>query len=213
MTMPGTVAAPLPSTLAAPGAAALSLVLIRHAATEWTETGRYQGRRDIPLSKAGMADASALAASLRDAPIDLIISSPLARALQTAQPLATATGAPLCLDHRLIELCFGEWEGLTQDEVRGRWPDALWQWKHAPSNARPAGGESLPEALVRLQGLLWDLTRLGSGARFVALVTHKMMVRLALLAAAGTGLERIRHLDVPPASAHTLALRNGRLAL
>lgn len=192
---------------------ALDLLLIRHAATAWTETGRYQGRRDPPLSPAGRQEAARLAEELGHLPIGIVVSSPLARALETAQPLAAAGGATLRADPRLVELSYGRWEGLTQSEVKARWPDALRAWKRTPASARPTEGETLAAAAARLADLLADLPRCAAPGRIVVLVTHDLLIRLALLAARGEGVEGLRSLVIPPASAHSVRLREGRLGL
>ncbi len=192
-------------------AAALDLLLIRHAATAWSEAGRYQGRSDPPLSAAGQAAAALLARRLAARPIGLVLSSPLARALETACPLAALTGAPLRIDARLVELEYGDWEGLTQSEIKARWPDDLRAWKRSAAHARPTGGESLAAAAARLSGLLAELPRRAAPARSVAIVTHSVLIRLALLAARGEGPAALRSLTVDPASVHRLCLCGGRL--
>ncbi len=192
-------------------APALDLLLIRHAATAWSEAGRYQGRSDPPLSSAGQAAAALLARRLAGQSIGLVLSSPLARALETARPLATVAGAPLHTDARLAELEYGHWEGLTQAEIKARWPADLRAWKRAPASARPTGGETLAAAAARLADLLADLPRRAAPGRSVAIVTHTVLIRLALLAARGKGPEALRSLTVDPASAHRLRLYDGRL--
>lgn len=192
---------------------AIALLLVRHAATAWNNQKRYQGRQDIPLPADGVADAERLARGLAGVPIGLVLASPLARAMATALPLATATGATLESDARLVELSYGLWEGLTQVEIKARWPDELRCWKRAPETARPPGGESLAEVLARLGDLLGDLPRRAAGRGVVALVTHDIIIRLALLAARGVGPAGLRGITVAPASAHPLLLSGGHLAI
>ena len=196
-----------PALLPAP----LRLLLVRHAATDWTAEGRYQGRLDPPLSAAGCREAAKLADVLAVRPIRLVISSPLGRALATARPIAAATRARLCVDERLVEIAYGAWEGLTQAEVKARFPDELRSWKRTPATARPPAGESLAEARTRLEAVLADLPAQADGGE-IALVTHDLLIRLALLLANGEGLERVRSIAVAPASAHPLLLRGARLA-
>ncbi len=189
----------------------LSLLFVRHAATAWTAAARYQGRRDPPLSAEGQREAAGLAERLRDMPITLVLSSPLVRARDTAAAIAAATGARLTVDARLIELAYGEWEGLTQGEVKAAWPEELRGWKRSPHTARPPGGEWLAEVQTRLDDLLADLQRRTAAGCVMALVSHDIVIRLALLAGAGAGHEGLRGLSVPPASAYPARLRAGRL--
>ncbi len=194
-----------------PAAPNLDLLLIRHASTAWTLAGRYQGRKDPRLSPAGHAEAARLAGQLGRLPIGVILSSPQARALETARLLAETTGAPLRIDPRLVELDHGQWEGLTQAEVKARWPGDLRAWKRTPASACPTGGEMLAVAAARLTAVLADLARQPLDGPIAAIVTHEVLIRLALLAARGQGPEEFRSLSVKPASAHPLHLRDGRL--
>jgi broad specificity phosphatase PhoE len=189
------------------------LLFVRHGATGWTCAGRYQGRQDPVLSPEGRRDATSLAERLRGVEIGLVVSSPLARARETASLIAEATGAPLMLDERLVELAYGEWEGLTQTDVKARWPDLLRSWKRKGANTRPPGGESLDEMSTRLQEFLTSLRSLAPRSGAVALVTHDLVIRMALLAARGEGASSLRRLIVPTASAHPARLANGRLTL
>ncbi|MDE3175388.1 MAG: histidine phosphatase family protein [Pseudomonadota bacterium] len=180
------------------------LFLIRHGATPWTAAGRYQGRHDTPLSALGRADAERIATRLRDADIGLVVASPLARARDTAAPLAAAAGAPLRFDERLIELDYGKWEGLTQSQVKALWPTALRDWKRGVASARPPGGEALHELQARVEDFLRALKPPARGA--VAIVAHAWVVRVALLSLSGENVARVREIAVPPASVHCARL-------
>ena len=182
----------------------LQLFLIRHGATEWTAAGRYQGRHDTPLSAVGRAEAERIAARLRDADIGLVVASPLARARDTAAPLAAATGAPLRFDERLIELDDGQWEGLTQPQVTAEGPKALCDWKQDMASARPPGGETLDELQARVEDFLRGLMPPARGA--VAIVAHAWVLRLAILTLRGEDRARVREILVHPASVHSARL-------
>lgn len=199
----------LPSTTdAAPGR---TLLLARHGRTDWTGSGRYQGRTDTPLSAEGLADAEALAATLADAGVTLVMTSTLRRAASTAQRVALRLGLPAPIpDARLVEIGFGAWEGRTQAEIRAETPAALRRWKRSPGTMRFPGGETLEEAASRLRALLADLAALpGSGP--ILLVTHAGMIRLAILEARMLPAQRFRDIDVPPGSAHPLVLAGAGL--
>lgn len=187
----------------------IDLLFIRHAATAWTTLGRYQGRRDPALSDEGRIEAAELAQRVAHEPIDIILTSPLTRAVETARAVSAINGARLLTDDRLIELSYGRWEGLTQPEIKARWPDDLRRWKRFPHAATPTGGEALPEAMARLHSLLQELPGCVAGCRVAALMTHDILIRLALLAASGKGLEGIRDISVQPASVHRLRLTDG----
>ena len=196
------------------------LLLVRHGHTAWNQAGRYQGQSDPPLAPEGEAEATALAGTLRGAGIGCILASPLRRAAATAAILARALGLPPPVtEPRLIELGYGAWEGLTQAEVKARWPDVLRRWKRTPETVRFPDGEDLATVCARLDALLaarpWEEHRMAdaAGGGTVLLVTHAGPIRLLRLAAEARPLAEFRRIETPPASLHALQLEGGRLRL
>ena len=144
------------------------LALIRHGTTAWNTAGRMQGRRDVPLSQAGR---SALA-GLRPPPeVDgfVWLSSPLVRAVETAELLS---GESPELDPRLVELDWGEWEGLTLEELRAAHPEMAANEERG-LDFQPPGGESPRQVQDRIRPLLTELA--GRPPRVA--VTHKGVMR------------------------------------
>lgn len=89
----------------------MRLYIIRHGETEWNKVKRLQGQTDIPLAEEGIRLARETGRGMKNLPIDLVISSPLKRAVQTAQLLTEGRDVPLLTDERIIEISFGDWEG------------------------------------------------------------------------------------------------------
>ena len=110
-----------------------TLLLVRHGETDWNRLGRWQGHSDTPLNARGREQARELAPQLDG--VDVVYSSDLARARETAEILAEELGADVRLDARLRERGFGAWEGLTAAEIVGH-DDLQWQ-DHVP----PAAGD------------------------------------------------------------------------
>src|SRR5204863_7927182 len=112
-----------------------TLLLVRHGETDWNREGRWQGHSDTPLNEAGRAQARDLAAQLPD--VDVVYSSDLARARETAEILAEALGLEVRLDPRLRERGFGAWEGKTSAEIEAAFGDehARWMGGEAPGAA------------------------------------------------------------------------------
>jgi len=122
-------------------------VLWRHGQTVWNAEHRFQGQSDIPLDETGQAQAERAARLLAALRPDLIVSSDLSRAAQTAAPLGRLTGLEVTLDKDLRERHGGCWEGLTDTEIRTRYPV-----EHA--NWTPPDGEPSPVVAERVAGAL-----------------------------------------------------------
>jgi probable phosphoglycerate mutase len=121
------------------------LVVARHGATANNVEQRYTGQADAPLSPLGWRQAEALAGALAGERFDLIVSSDLARARQTAQAIARRVGAQLRLDADLREVAMGAWEGLTFAEVAARYPEEVAAWQASPEAGAPLGGETIAQ--------------------------------------------------------------------
>ena len=122
-------------------------MLWRHGQTVWNAERRFQGQSDIPLDETGQAQAERAARLLAALRPDLIVSSDLARAAATAAALARLTGLEVTLDKDLRERHGGCWEGLTDTEIRTRYPV-----EHA--NWTPPDGEPSSVVAERVAGAL-----------------------------------------------------------
>jgi probable phosphoglycerate mutase len=130
----------------------MRILLARHGETPWNAEGRYQGQRDIPLSKTGESQAKRLGKRLRDIEITRAVSSPLARARRTAElALGEERADALLLDEGLSEIGHGDWEGLLASEIHERDPARLKLWREEPERVMMPGegGESLRMVLDR----------------------------------------------------------------
>ena len=174
-----------------------STLLLRHGETPLSTERRFAGRGDIPLTEAGLAQADAAAARLAArGNIDVIVTSPLLRARQTAEAVARATGAPLEVSDDLAETDFGKWEGMTFAEIQERWPDELTAWL-ASVDVAPPGGESFAAVTRRVVAAL-DRLLAAHALKTLVLVSHvtpiKTLACRAMLAPPAA-MYRI-HLDV-----------------
>ncbi len=187
-----------------------SVLFVRHGQTAWTRERRYQGHRDIPLSSEGIGEATGLAGRLSDLGIGAVISSPLSRAFQTAQIIADELGLGQPeVDPRLMEVAYGDWEGLTQQEIAERWPGQLQDWKNAPDSFGFPGGENLEAVGRRLYDFLGEqYARFDEDPTPIVAVTHAGPIRLAVLDARAAPIECFRHIRVEPASVHRFLLHS-----
>jgi len=148
-------------------------VLWRHGQTVWNVENRFQGHTDIPLDETGQAQAERAARLLAALRPYAIVSSDLRRAVGTAAPLARLTGLPVTLDKELRERAGGVWEGLTDVEIRTRYPAEHATWSPPDGEPSAAVAERVAAALGRRAGTLPD------GALAVA-VSHGAALRLGM---------------------------------
>jgi len=135
-----------------------TLLLTRHGETEWNATHRWQGFTGPPLNELGRQQAEDLAQTLARIDIDAIYSSDTIRAAETAEIVAARLGLEVRQDARLREINFGEWEGLTREEINERYTGAFSQWD-ACKLAAPTGGETDLQMAERVLEALSEIAR------------------------------------------------------
>jgi broad specificity phosphatase PhoE len=141
----------------------LTLVLTRHGATDRSNPEQHLGQRiDIPLSEAGRAAAQALGRRLEGVRFDRIVASPLRRAQETAR--LAVPGASLETDARLAEMDYGEWEGLTYEQIEERDGERRRAWEEDPESIACPGGESGADVARRVRSFLTDAIGRGRGS-------------------------------------------------
>jgi len=160
------------------------IYVARHGETDWNREGRYQGRRESNLTQTGMAQAGALAGALAQEPIARVIASPLSRCIETARPLAQRLGVELEVDRDLIEIAHGTWEGRLRSAIEREDPAEMQTWREHPERIQFQGGESLSDVRDRWRAFTQRL----DDADGIAIVTHDVIVRLAILEGMGAPL-------------------------
>ena len=126
--------------------------LVRHGQTDWNKVGRAQGQSDPPLNQAGHEQAEAVAARLAPVAFEAAYSSDLRRAADTAAPVMRGRDTPMTYRRDLREKDFGEWEGMTFEEVRRRYPRMYERLFDEKPEFAPPGGESDVTLLSRVAG-------------------------------------------------------------
>lgn len=155
------------------------LLLIRHAQPAQEARGRCYGRLDIGLSARGHRRAQLIARTLERIPLAAVYSSPAARALETAAPLAAARHLSPLVDDALRELDFGALEGKSYDEIQAAHPDLYRAWMQTPTRVHFPGGESYLQLHTRALEAMETIRSRHRGAQ-AAIVSHGGILRAML---------------------------------
>lgn len=145
--------------------------LIRHGETLWNKDMRFQGHMDIPLSEKGLEQAKALSCRLSGKKISAVYSSDLIRAVDTAHLVAEPHGLEVTKVSALREINFGDWEGLTYNEIRERYGELINNWWKNPLKTNIPGGEGLSDLVNRLVPATREIIERHMGEQ-VAIVCH-----------------------------------------
>jgi glucosyl-3-phosphoglycerate phosphatase len=148
-------------------------VLWRHGQTTWNAEHRFQGQTDIPLDETGEAQAEYTAKRLATLRPDAIFASDLARAQQTAAALSGLSGLAVTLDKDLRERFGGDWEGLSDEEIRERYPAERATWN-------PPNGEPTPVVADRVAGALTRIADTLADGQLAIAVGHGAALRLGM---------------------------------
>jgi probable phosphoglycerate mutase len=183
---------------------ATRIIAVRHGETAWNLDTRIQGQLDIPLNDTGRWQAQRLARTLaaREA-IDVVYTSDLLRAWETARAVSETTGAPVVTDEGLRERGFGVFQGKTFAEIEATLPEESLRWRKRDPFWAPEGGESLTVMRRRVVETLHTLASRHAGEQIV-LVAHGGVLDLLYRAATGQELQAPRTWQVGNASINRL---------
>jgi len=165
------------------------LLLVRHGETDWNRDRRFQGHADPPLNEAGREQAHALAAELAGEAIELVYTSDLARARETAEIVAARLGADVVALRELREIDVGDWQGLTWPEIEERYPEGAQAWHEHGSGWK--AGETYDELGERVVAALREIAARHPAQR-VLVVGHGGTIRVARAFIAGLSVAESR---------------------
>ncbi len=190
----------------------VEIILVRHGETEWNTAQVFRGRADVLLSQIGRRQVQLLGEYLSGEKIDIIYSSPLQRAVATAQAIAGPQGLAVNIVANLNDLDFGQWQGLPHDEVREQYPERYRDWQDTPEQVRMPGGESLAEVRARVVPFVEDaVIRCGEGR--VCLVTHRVVGKVLICALLGLDDSHFWNIRLDTAAVTRFEAGGGRLVL
>lgn len=168
------------------------LILARHGQTDYNREARLQGQVDIPLNDTGKRQAAVLAATVAENPPDLIVSSPLSRAHDTARIVGGASGLEVRSDEAFLERGFGRWEGLKGEEIRRQWPEEHADWR-AHRTVRGLDVEDRPDVGARVAAACRQLITENTG-RTIMVISHGAAITLGITALLGLDTNGFRGL-------------------
>jgi len=188
-----------------------NIYIVRHGETQWNKEEVFRGRKDIPLNETGQKQAEMVGLYFRDKGIKRIVSSPLARAVQTAEAISKTTGMAVVSTEEFTDINFGAWEGLSLREVERRYPADLAVWKTLPENLKIKNGETLEMVRKRISIGLADVVPTKEGA--VVVVTHRVICKMIVLHLLKIGNEHFWDMKYDPASITLVELNNNQFTL
>lgn len=150
----------------------MKIIYVRHGETDWNSLSLIQGRTDIPLNENGLKQAEATRDLLKDIHIDIIYSSPLSRAMKTAEIINESHHCQIIKDERLLEECYGKLEGTPRDKG-----NAAYQEHRVLFATRYPGGESYFDVAHRIYGFLDEMKQKHAG-KSILIVAHGGISRL-----------------------------------
>jgi probable phosphoglycerate mutase len=176
-----------------------AILLIRHGENEYVKKGRLAGRLpEVHLNEKGREQAQVLANKLSGAPIKAIYSSPLERAMETAEPIAKELSLEIIPRDGLLETDYGEWQGKTLKQLRRR---KLWRSvQRTPSLMRFPGGESFAECQQRICSEIETIYQGHKPKDLIACVFHSDPIKLAVAFYIGLHIDNFQRLMIAPAS-------------
>jgi probable phosphoglycerate mutase len=183
-----------------------TIYFVRHGETILTPTRKFSGTGslDPELTEEGLAQAERVAQEIAKLEPEVLISSPLKRARQTADAIARATKLQVIDDEDWFELSFGTWDGKSIEEVRAESPDEYQAWLNS-SSYRPGGGESYDEARLRVDAALEKVLAEYPGQK-VVVVTHNGVIKSAANLVIGGPNDGVFHMDATPCSITSISL-------
>jgi broad specificity phosphatase PhoE len=176
------------------------LILVRHGETEFNRTDRFRGRIDVPLNDTGLWQAEMAARAIQERyRVSAIYSSPLSRAMRTAEAVAFATGLSVQPLPGLLEFSYGDWDGKSYDDVASEYPEQYRLYLTQPQRARIPGGESIGTFRRRVAAAVEQAVS-NHPEETVVLVGHRLVCRMMVCYLLSLDSAKLPRLEVDNAS-------------
>ena len=160
------------------------IILVRHGRTPWNKDKIFRGTVDIPLDEVGKQEASLAGEWLKGETIQAAYASPLSRAMVTARAIAQHHGVPVQELPGLIDINYGDWQGVPLAEVKVKYVDLYRQWETAPQTVRFPNGETLDEVRARALAAVDEVMTLNPD-KTILLAAHRAVNKVLIAAFLG----------------------------
>ncbi len=187
------------------------IILARHGETEWNVAEVFRGRIDVELNETGTKQAELLAGHLSSLKIDAVYSSPLKRALKTAEMIARYHKLDVEIAPGLTDFDYGEWQGLPHHEVKEKYKELYAEWAENPHLVKMPAGESLADVRERAVGVVDDIVTRYKGT--IVLVSHRVVNKVLICALLGLDNSRFWNIKQDTCGITTFIYERGRFIL
>ena len=187
------------------------IIIARHGQTKWNVGEIFRGRIDIELDETGEKQAELLAEYLSGRKIDAIYSSPLKRALKTAEAIASYHQLEVEIAPGLIDFNYGAWQGLSHQEVKDKYQELYAEWIKNPHRVKIPEGESLQDVRKRVLAVVDEVIVKHKGT--VILVAHRVVNNVLICALLGLDNSHFWNIRQDTCGITTFAYENGRFIL
>ncbi len=187
------------------------ILLIRHGETAWNVSEVFRGRIDVELNETGLKQAELVAGYLGKRKMDAVYSSPLKRALKTAEAIARRHQLEVITTPGLNDLDFGQWQGLSLKEVNEQYPEDYAVWLNHPERIKIPAGESLKDVRKRAAFLVKEVIARHTGN--VVLASHRVVHKVLICALLGLDNSHFWNIKMDTCAMTTFSYENGRFVL
>ncbi|OGP76612.1 MAG: hypothetical protein A2W09_06560 [Deltaproteobacteria bacterium RBG_16_50_11] len=189
-----------------------SIYLVRHGQTAWNKEEIFRGRSDIPLNETGLKEAELAGEYLKKKEIHAVYSSPLSRALQTAQKVGQFHNLEIRPLNGIIDMSFGGWEGKSLKEVQEKDEERYRLWREEPHRVKLPGGESLEEVRIRSMAALEVVIQKHLGKTLV-LVSHRVINKVLICGILGIDNSHFWQIGQDTTAINLIQYKDGRYIL
>ena len=182
--------------------------LLRHGQTAWNKNLIFRGQYDIPLDDHGLTQADCAGRVWEEIQLANIYSSPLSRAMQTAETAAKKQAIPITKTPELIDIDYGQWTGKSQDKIEKDYPELNRQWLERPEEVRFPQGESLAAVRDRSCPKLVEIAG-AADDKSILIASHRVVLKVLICAALDLPLSRFWQVQIDTASLSMLSFKQG----